>query len=453
MRFTTAALALLLLLLPGSGLAAKYDQPTDYQVQLCAPEECLTGPNFKLRPKVHLSGEEKRGICFFNYEMETEFGLFEVESSRLLRQRIHEANILARFKELSQEDQVLEGMGDFITNMGSNLIAALSDPVGTVKAIPRWFGKMYKRVRGVAGAEKKDAYMYQDSVAEGTFSGGWKRRIAYELQVDTYTTNPLMRELLQQMANYQAAGGNVVRVLSWFTPGGLVVGAAMNVQRFAGWRVQLRDYSAGDLAIYNNKRLLDYGLSQERADSFQDNPILSPVHKTVTLNAIDGLEKVRGRLELLELGRQAKTEAEAIHMTLTALHLLGYHQEQTPLRDIKNVGGMFICRDAKGRAVVPYLSDFLRWTKETAPLFRKLASKAGSGQKIILHDTRMSPLAYKQVKKLGFTFLSADKAVPIQAADFMPKEIAEPPAEPVESKPATPAQPPSEQAPENRVER
>ena len=437
-------LSLLLPALPAG--AVKYDQPTLYKIALCAPEDCLEGPNHKLRPMARVSGDEARGICFFNYEMETEFGLFEIESNRLLRYRIHEANVLSRSEELKGEGQILEGMGHSLKKMGTNLVAAVSDPVGTVKAIPRWFGKMYKRIRGVAGAEKKDAYMYQDSIAEGAFSGGWKRKIAYELQVDTYTSNPVMRELLQQMANYQAAGGNVLRVASWFAPGGIVVGAALNAQRFAGWRIQLRDYSAGDLAIYNNERLLGYGLTQERADSFQDNPILSPVHKTVTLNVVDGLEKVRGRLLLLDLGRQAQTEAEAIHMTLTALHLLGYHQEHTPLRSIKSIDGMYLCRDAKGRAVVPYLSDFLRWNEKTAPLFRKLSAKAGSGQKILLHDTRMTPLAYEQVKKLGFTFLSADKAVPLQAGDFMPKEITEPPME-EESPSASPTPPVRDQKP------
>ncbi len=430
-------IAILLFSVPAP--AAQYDRPGLYRVAECAPGECLTGSNHKLRPMVRISGDESRGLCFYNYEMETEFGLYKVESNRLLRYRIHEANVLSRSEELKSEGQILEGVGHSLKKMGTNLVAAVSDPVGTVKAIPRWFGKMYKRIRGVAGAEKKDAYMYQDSIAEGTFSGGWKRKIAYELQVDTYTTNPVMRELLQQMANYQATGGNVLRVASWFAPGGIVVGAALNAQRFAGWRIQLRDYSAGDLAIYNNERLLGYGLTQERADSFQDNPILSPVHKTVTLNAIDGLEKVKGRLLLLDLGRKTETEAQAIHMTLTALHLLGYHQEQTPLRSIKSIDGMFLCRDAKGRAVVPYLSDFLRWNEKTAPLFKKIRAKAGRGKKILLHDSKISPLAFKRLRKMGFTFMSAEMAVPTQATDFMPKEIAEPP-EVVEKDPELPPQ-------------
>lgn len=427
MRFIILSAILVILFLPVSASAAKYDQPGLYRVNDCAPGNCLSGSNYKLKPVVRVSGDEARGICFFNYEMETEFGSFQIESNRLLRYRVHEANVLSRSEELKSEGQILEGIGHSLKKMGTNLVAAVSDPVGTVKAIPRWFGKMYKRIRGVAGAEKKDAYKYQDTVVEGTFSGGWKRKIAYELQVDCYTTNPIMRELLQQMANYQATGGNVLRVASWFAPGGIVVGAALNVQRFAGWRIQLRDYSAGDLAIHNNERLLGYGLSQERADSFQDNPILSPVHKTVTLNSIDGLKKTRGRLLLLDLGRKVRTEAEAIHMTLTALYLLGYNEVQSPIRSISNVNGMFLCRDAKGYAVVPYLSDYLRWNEKTATLFGKISAKAGSGVKILLHDTRMTPLAFKKLRKLGFSFISAEMIVPDQADGFMPKEIPEPP--------------------------
>ncbi len=441
MRLLIIFLTLAVVLYAGPAPAAKYDKPGLYRVEDCAPSDCLAGPNHKLKPVVRVSGDESRGLCFFNYEMETEFGVFEIESNRLLRYRVHEANVLARSEELKNEGQILEGVGRSLKKMGTNLVAAVSDPVGTVKAIPRWFGKMYKRIRGVAGAEKKDAYRYQDSIAEGTFSGGWKREIAYELQVDCYTSNPIMRELLQQMANYQATGGNVLRVASWFTPGGIVVGAAMNAQRFAGWRVQLRDYSAGDLAIHNNARLLGYGLTQERADSFQDNPILSPVHKTVTLNAVDGLEKVRGRLLLLDLGRQAQTEAEAIHSTLTALHLLGYHEKQMPLRSIQEVQGMYLCRDAKGRAVVPYFSDYLRWNKKTEALFRQLRAKTGSGKKILLHDSRMTLSALKNLRKLGFSFMLAEMAVPRQAEDFMPKAIPEPvPVAEKTDKPDQPAQ-------------
>ena len=440
MRLAVIILILSLIIYSGPAAAAKYDQGELYRVEECAPSDCLKGPYHKLKPMVRLSGDESKGLCFFNYEMETEFGVFPIESNRLLRYRVHEANVLARSEELKSEGQILNGVGRSLKKMGTNLVAAVSDPVGTVKAIPDWFVKMYKRVRGVAGAEKKDAYKYQDSVAEGTFSGGWKREIAYELQVDCYTTNPVMRELLQQMANYQATGGNVLRVASWFAPGGIAVSAAMNAQRFAGWRVQLRDYSAGDLAIHNNARLLGYGLSQERADSFQDNPILSPVHKTVTLNALDGLKNVRGRLLLLDLGRQAQTEAEAIHCTLTALHLMGYQEKQLPLRTIEEVKGMYLCRDSKGRAVVPYFSDYLRWNKKTEALFKQLRAKAGSGKKILLHDSRMTLLALKNLRKMGFSFMPADMAVPDQAQDFMPREIPEPVT--VAEKPDKPVQEP-----------
>ncbi|MBW1713653.1 MAG: hypothetical protein JRJ59_10940 [Deltaproteobacteria bacterium] len=433
----TLLLLVFLVLGPGLSLstaASKFDQPRDLKADEVMPAEWVKGTHYKLRPKVFLSGDQSQGQTFFNFEMETEFGLFKIESIPLLHIRIHEANVLGRSEELRGENQVLAGIGESLKQMGTNLIDVITDPVGTIKAIPKWLVKMYKRVRGVAGAEKQDRFQHQDSVIEGTLTGGWKRKIAYDLRVDVYTNNPVLRELLQQMANYQAAGGNLLRVASWFVGG--PVSLALQAQRFGGWRKQLRDNSAGDLAQYNNERMTDWGLNQKERDSFQDNPILSPVHKTVVLNAVEQLGSVPGRFLLLEPGRKAKTEAQALLLERTAVRILGYHQKQAPLTEIRLVRGLFACQDAKGRIVVPFLSDYLNWSPKLAELFRRVSGKAGKAQKILLHQARLTPLALKNLKDLNFTFLAADQAIPDAAIDL--RAVPEPNPDPKRAFPSQP---------------
>lgn len=400
----------------GTVWSAKDDSRTKLTAKQCLAPLSLDSAYYTISPQVQISGIAQKGQRFFNFRVKTPFGEWPVESKALLALRLHEAFILSRSEELRGEGQILNGVGSSLAQMGTNLVNAVKDPIGTVKAIPRWFGKMYARIRGVLKYEKQDKYKQQDGVVEGALIGGWKRKLAYELQIDCYTTNPPMMELLYQMASYQAAGGNLVRVASWFVGG--PVSLALQAQRFAGWRKQLRDFSAGDLARFNNKRLLSWGLTQEEADAFQDNPILSPVHKTITLNAVDLLGKVPGRLKLIEAGKAAKTEAQAILMTRTAVHILGYHQKMSPVKSIRLISGLPLIRDAKNRAVVPYLSDYLDWSQESTAIFDKIGREAGSGKKILLHDSKLTSRASRNLQRLGFKFLKAQKTVPDQAAEM-----------------------------------
>jgi hypothetical protein len=383
--------------------------------------DLVQGPQHSLRPTVALSGQAKAGQLFFNFEMETPFGLFKVESLALLKLRIVEAEVLARSEELKGEGQILNGIGHSLKSFGTNIIDVITDPIGTLAAIPDWLGRMGERISAAFDDSKKDKFQHQDSLLGGAFMGGWKRRLAYELGVDPYTTNPVMRELLTQMATYQAAGGNLVRVATFFVGGPAAV--ALQAQRFGGWRKQLADYSAGDLARYNEERLTKWGLEQPERDSFQDNPVLSPAHKTMTLNALEIMDQVPGRLCLLELGRRAKTEAQAIHLTRTAIYLAGYHAKESPLTSLEMVGDLVVARDSRGQVVIPYLGDYLPWTEPWAQALGMALAKAGPGPRVLLHQAHLTPLAKEKLARLKFTLRPADDLLPDQAADAMPQPV------------------------------
>ena len=96
-----------------------------------------------------------------------------------------------------------------------------------------------------------------------------------------------------------------------------------------------------------------------------------------------------------------------------------------PLKSISLASGLFVCRDEAGQAVIPYLSDWLPWSRVSAGLFKEASAQAGQGRKILIHEAKISPLARKNLEGLGFTFMAAAQAVPEQAADFMPQEVAE----------------------------
>ena len=104
-------------------------------------------------------------------------------------------------------------------------------------------------VRAV-GKTTADAFGYDDQ----------RRRIARELGVDPYSTNPVLTQRLDDIAAAAFAGGLGISAFKAAAPGGMIISSTTTLSDWV-W-----DQAPGDLKVQNERSLLAMGVTQAQVD-------------------------------------------------------------------------------------------------------------------------------------------------------------------------------------------
>ena len=189
-----------------------------------------------------------------------------------------------------------------------------------------------------------------------------ERRWYARLGVDPYTSNPVLRRAVARLARIDAAASFGMR----FAPVGIP---------FAGEVSRALDtIDHEDPAVLRKRRhetLARQGLSPAEIEHFENTPLLTPTRQTVLVNAVDALEGVDGRAELLRHAMTVESEEEIEVFLQSALSLLRFHAHE-PVQKI--LAGLRIPSAvvAGGRIAVYGAFDDVQWTEQVAGYERAL---------------------------------------------------------------------------------
>ena len=133
-------------------------------------------------------------------------------------------------------------------------------------------------VRAV-GKTTADAFGYDDQ----------RRRIARELGVDPYSTNPVLTQRLDDIASAAFAGGLGVSAFKAVVPAGMVISTTTTLSDWV-W-----DMPPGDLKVQNERSLKAMGVSQDQVDLLLRQPHFTLTLQTRLVKALERLKQTTGR--------------------------------------------------------------------------------------------------------------------------------------------------------------
>ena len=365
----------------------------------------LSGPGFQVDPHVEIRGYMAR------FTIDTRVGPIEAESVEILHDRIAELPALEALDQLSHSEAFIDAAGESTTKTAKGIGQVLRHPIRTLVGIPtgvaRYFGKRLRKIGNQAQSlsdrtarelgnqgnpyprsdgpmteareiDREEAKRKSDNKNHSWYArtgaeaereikrqisyGQVRRELAERLGIDPYTSNPYLRERLDQLA-WAGSGGHYAASTALGSIGGVggIVLANGGQLNELVWKLdpdQLRDLNAKRLSRWCNDNLL--------VRQYLRRGTFTPTLQTAMLDALDRLKPERGGDALLELAMTANSELEARYI-INALGLIA-HRLGTRAHggSLMTIGAGLAYDSADGERILPLPVDYLTWTDEVA---------------------------------------------------------------------------------------
>ena len=227
-----------------------------------------------------------------------------------------------------------------------------------------------------------------------------RRDWARQLNIDPYTSNPVLRPLLDNASAASFAGSFAVNT---------AIGAAsMGASLVVGFDTDVRDavwnQPAVDLARQNESRLLSMGVDPRVTRDFLRNRWFTPSLQTALVVALAKMNNIAGVDSVIRIAAQVQGEAH-VRFVVESVRMLGrFNEKQAHLAKIRMSNMVPIGVKDDATLVVAVAVDYVYWDKAAAE-FTQRKDLRGKGN-VLLVAGGASERAKQEIRKAGFTLYS-----------------------------------------------
>jgi hypothetical protein len=223
-----------------------------------------------------------------------------------------------------------------------------------------------------------------------------RRQLAKKLNVDPYTTNPVLKEKLNSVAWVMFSARLAVNTaISVAAPGSMLITGV----EFTNDLVY--QTPKGDLILLVEKRLQDIGCAPAEIAAFSHNTAIPLSLQVAAVNDLESLGSIPGRREVVVALSNTLTEYQARFM-VTSIHMLVQWSQQKAA--ITNLGApaTLIARDQNNTVILPAPVDYVSWTPRISGFVTTPALLALQNR-VLWIPAGMTPLAQQQLTGNGWS--------------------------------------------------
>jgi len=400
---TLASVRALLPLAPRSAYGdgdAGYELPAPVATADIVRPEVLAGPRHKVRPTA-------TPVDFlYLIELESEYGLFKVEGRRRGAECAKEVETMAKLLAMDGGGEFMKSLGGRVSALPTAAVHLVTDPKGSVEAMGKGVERTLGRVGDLFGGRKK---LDPERGGGGDARFGQEmRKLAYEFDVDPYSSNTKLQTLLDEVARARGAGRLGLDAASFAVTGGARVALSVVKMRddVKGLR---RDHTPAELDRQNDKKRAKRGVPSSLRREFGAHRSLSPTHRTAITTAVGRLEGVADAGPVVAAALTAEDEPSAVVRVQQARLLAHHHEARERLRVLDVVGGVVVGFTASGGVVVYTAVDGVPWTAGTEGRTRAILAVEGvatAPSRDLYATGLVTPRAVEALGRLGFAVQS-----------------------------------------------
>jgi len=372
--------------------------------------ELLKGEHYVVRDPVPTSSGMNQ------FTIDSDFGVFEADGNQMLLQRLKEIDAIARLREVSRTDEFKNSLMAAAKSPLNSAKNIARDPAQAISNVPKglmkFLGRAKEAVENVGkggggdisdGNRMKDAIGYSDK----------KRKIALEMGIDPYTTNPVLQKQLDDLAWASWAGGFSFSVATLPISG--PAGAALAVTNVNSTVEDLlHEKTPSELEQINRATFRGMGASASDIERILHGGAFTPTQATTFAVHLKALRGVANRGAFVKAAAEkSTTEADALFCVYTAA-LMDQINQKTPIARIVMLRDFPICVAKDGTIIVALQWDYAAWTSGAASFtddVQKLAAKSGQNAHVSVDlSGEVSPSLREELEKRRMTL--QDRLVP-----------------------------------------
>ena len=382
-----------------------------------APAALLKGPLHTVTEPVKVEG------YFGRFVIESKYGRFSVLGVSMLGMRVHELRAIETLQKVQKSDAFQEALRKSAMAPVKFVESAVNDPGKTVENVGKGVGSVLGRIGYMA---KSGANAVGDAASDLTsseakpkpkaapagepeppsFTGdpfGYnkaRREWAKKLNIDPYTTNPVLRPLLDDAASASFAGSFAIDTAI----GAVAAPVSLAVEFDATVRDAVWNQPAIDLARQNEEKLLAMGVGDRTVRDFLRNKWFTPTLQTALVAALAKLGKVEGLGAVIGAAAQTQGETRARFFLDSVRMLVRYHEKEGRLAKVRMSNLVPVGVTGDGTPVAAAAIDYAFWDANAAAFAQR--KELGGKQRVVLVAGKSTHRAKQEFDKAGLTLRS-----------------------------------------------
>ncbi len=315
------------------------------------------------------------------YQVNTNHGRFLIGSSVNLAKFVHELQVIDQIEKTHKGKEILYGLGAGVKDIGTGIGNAVIHPGISLKNLGQRFrqaGRTIERTVTGEGAVGTDAGGQDRALLGRGPAGGARRQIAYEMGVDVYSSNPILKEALNALARARAGG----YFTPWAAPYHLSALSSFNpITGDDQAETLIRDLDPTELRRRVGMDLEGvFGMSREDPGSplyrLVTNPNYSPRDIAYLGGVFANLSGVGNLAGVLDELADAQSPDEADFLTLDLRLYALLHRNIQPIAEFRSFTETFGAVGQNGVLYIMSIADTLRPWGETAAAFERIIGGA-----------------------------------------------------------------------------
>ena len=382
-------LVVLFVSLTSSATLGQQQTELQFSARSILPASVLQTDTYRINDRVLVSNHQ------FQFNIETNYGTFPVTGIPMLEKRLSELRAIQEASKLSNQAVVAKSAWATLKRTPQGAEHLLADPLGTLKQAPRGIKKM--------------AANFVDPVSRHAGSES-RRRLAANLGVDSETRNPVLSQMLVQLAARNMVGQSATKfALSAAVPG---LGTLSSME-------DLRDTVAAktphELLGQTDAELTQLGTWTPVKDTFVKSRSWTLLEKLTFMQSYKQLTGVQHADVLLYMANRDGSEAEILRR-LIAVRLLAELHSKNPIQSLSDAG-LPIAWLKDGQIVGVCSIDYLTNSPEIQQVAQGIRKNNPTKTISLLSAGWVSPEAQETFNENKITFVRADFAANAKIAN------------------------------------
>jgi hypothetical protein len=395
-RFLCSIAVLLIVAGTGAPVGAepRFERPPVLDAPQLVAMWAIKGPRYQIENKVPTDGFQAL------FTVVSDFGTFKVLGQDLLAARLAEIAALDKLESATKTEAFARAARAAAPRPAQATSAVLQHPPEMTLGLWRLFDPGPSGGRRVAGTPTASDGTAAEVGQAPPAVVGWeqeRRRLAKQLGVDPYTSNPILAKRLDDAA-WVSSLEHLGLDVAMPPPGPFSMGIPItSVTGELIWNT-----SASDLIALNQRKLRDMGVDDATARAFSRNRHFTLSRQTALVVYLTGFEGVAGRPDVVALASTILSDDEARFLVWALQILTRYEQNVGGITALQVLGRLPNARLRGGGLLVGAGVDYVSWTRRLdffarRPEFREVKDKSA------WITGKLSPRAMQGMTAAGWT--------------------------------------------------